>query len=324
MKRNIWSHGLLVLVLLILIVRPCLGAEDPAKFPSKPITMIIPTVGGSSDITGRKLADLATKILGQPVVVENKAGGGSVIGTTVVANAAPDGYTIGKASFGPLVYVPHMSSVPYKTKEDFSWIMQYADTTMVFCVRADSPWKTFKEFVEDARRNPGKLSFSSPGLYGGQHIFLLEVFSIEQVKLNYIPVTGGAEAATQLLGGHIDAVLTSETIPHVRAGKLRALAVQTENRHEQFPDLPTFKELGYTRDPVIWFGLFAPKGLHPVVVKKLQDTFKMAYDDPSFKELCYKLDLVPVYRDSESFKAVVHRDFDINAQLLKQFGAPRK
>jgi tripartite-type tricarboxylate transporter receptor subunit TctC len=276
--------------------------------------------GGNTDLSARKLAELASKILGQPIVVDNKPGGGGVIGAAAVAKAAPDGYTIGTNSVANLIYAPHLRPVPYKTREDFTYIMQYTEFTCIFAVRSDSPWKTLKEFIEEARRNPGKMSYTTPGATTAQHIFVEQVASMEKLKLNHVPVGGGAELVALLLGGHVDAGLTGELIPHVQAGKLRGLAVQGERRLPQLPDIPTFYELGFKLASLSWRGLYAPKGLDPQILKKLYDAFKRAHEDASFKELCITLYLAPISMDPESFKATVLRDFDDQGRILKDLG----
>lgn len=316
-----WKAFLYAMAFFTVVSSPCKGAEDPTKFPSRPITMIIQFgPGGNTDLSARKLADLASKILGQPIVIENKPGGGGVIGATAVAKAVPDGYTIGTNSVANLIYAPHLRSVPYKTKEDFTYIMQYTEFTCIFAVRSDSPWKTFKEFMEETRKNPGKLSYTTPGPTTAQHIFVEQVSSMEKVKLNHVPVGGGAELVSLLLGGHVDAGLTGELIPHVQAGKLRGLAVQGEKRFPQLPDIPTFYELGYKLASLSWRGLYAPKGLDAHIFKKLYDAFKKAHEDPSFRELCASLFLTPILMDPESFKATVFKDFDDQGRILKELG----
>lgn len=319
--RNFWKFITWGMTFFVLIVRPCVGAEDPAKYPSRPITLVVTfAAGGLGDLTGRRLADLASKVLGQPVVVVNKVGGAGVIGVTAVAKADPDGYTIGIISYSAPVIVPHLRSVPYNTKEDFTWIMQYADMTQIFCVQTESRWKTFRELIEEARKNPGKLNYATAGPLGGQHIFLEYVFSLEKVKLNHVPVGGAAEVITKLMGGHIDAGISSDMAPHMRSGRFRALALQGEKRLEPFPDIPTFYELGYKVDAPLWIGICGPKGLDPRIVKKLADAFKKAYEEAAFKELCATLVMTPIYRDSESFKTIVLRDFDSQGKILKELG----
>jgi tripartite-type tricarboxylate transporter receptor subunit TctC len=316
-----WNVLLWGMIFCSSLVSFCFGGEDPAKFPTKPITMIVHySPGGSTDLTGRKLADLASKVLGQPIIVENKSGGGGVIGTTAVSKAAPDGYTVGTVTYGPTVFAPHLRSVPYETKKDFTYILQYSSTTLMFAVRADSPWKTFEDFIAEARKNPGKLNYSTPGPMTGQNIFMEQVFSAAKVKVNHVPGKGGTEATLLVLGGHTEAVFTSEVIPHVEAGKLRALAILLEQRHKRFPDVPTFLELGYKIEPITWMGLYGPKGIDSRILKKLYGAFKKAQQDPSFHELCATLNLTPVLRDPKSFKAKVFADFDANKKALKEFG----
>jgi len=308
-------------ILFSLSVQPCFGAEDPTQFPSKPITMIVPwTAGGVVDLSGRELAGLAGKVLGQPVVVENKPGGGAVIGTNATAKANPDGYTIGAFSDSPAVTVPHLRAVPYNPITDFTFIMQYCTTTQIFCVKADSPWKTFKDFVTEARKKPAKLNYTSPGPFTGQHIFMEQLFLAEKVKLNHIPVGGGKEATIQLLGGHVDGALTPDFIPHIKTGKVRGLLTQSEKRIEWVPDILTFGDLGYNVQSVSWVGLCAPKGLHPAILKKLSDAFQKAYEGSSFRALMASLYLPLVYKDSEAFQKMVIRDFEDRGRVLKELG----
>jgi tripartite-type tricarboxylate transporter receptor subunit TctC len=311
----------LAMVLSLLLVTSGVAAEDPASFPTKPITMYIQwAAGGTTDLSGRKLADLAGKILGQPVVVENKVGGGGVIGTNAVAKAVPDGYTMGTFSNSPSVTVPHLRPVPYNVQTDFTYIMEYGEYAMIFCVLANSPWKTFKDFVEEARKKPGKMNYATPAPSGGQHIFMEQVFALEKVKLNHIPVTGGIEATRQLLGGHLDGAMTPDFITYIKAGQVRGLGSQTGKRVEWVPDISTFEEQGYKVQSINWMGLAGPKGIHPAILKKLSDAFKKAYEDPSFKALMASLYLPVVYADSESFREMVFKDFDYQGKVLKELG----
>jgi len=309
-----------LMVLFVLLVNPCAGAEDPAKFPSKPITMIIQWgAGGVADTSGRKLADLASKVLGQPIVVENKPGGGGVTGMSILARAEPDGYTIGTVTNSPAVIVPHLREVPYNPKEDFTWIMQYCEFDHIFCVQADSPWRTFKEFIEEARKNPGKLKFAAHGVLCAQHIAMEYIFLQEKVKVSFVPVGGGAEADRLLLGGHVDAVDSASLFPHLKSGRIRGLmAVLSEKRIADFPDVPTHREAGYKIDFPNWGGLYAPKGLHPLILKKLFEAFKKAQEDHSFRELLATRYISPVFKDPESFKTKVFEDFDTTGKALKQ------
>ena len=246
------------------MLHPGVASEDPAKLSSKPITLVVQfAAGGVADLTGRKLADSASKILGQPVIVVGKVGGGGVIGATAVAKAGPDGYTIGVVSWSAPVIIPHQRSVPYNTKEDFTWIMQYADLSQILCVQRESRWKTMKDLIEEARKNPGKPNYATPSPLGGPHILTEQVFAMEKVKLNHVPVGGGVEVVTKLLGGHIDAGIAAETPAQVKAGRFRGLAVQGGKPMGQFSDIPAFFEVGYKAEALVWIGLCAPKGVDP-------------------------------------------------------------
>lgn len=322
-RNNLPIWGLLVCGIIIwnLWIPPCWSAEDPDKFPSKPITMIIHfAVGGSSDLTGRKLADSASKLLGQPIVPENKVGGAGVIAISAISKANPDGYTIGTFSYSASVIAPHLRTVPYNVKQDFTYIMQYAEYPQAFCVLANARWNTIKEFIEEARKNPNKLTYATAGAKSGQHILMEQVALAENVKITHVPTHGGSEVVTQQLGGHIDGSLAAELAPHVLSGKVRALAVAGEKRLESMPNVPTFSELGYKLESPLWLGISAPKGLDPRIIRKLHDAFKKAYEDPSFKELCVTLVMTPIYRGPEAFKEMVTKDYDGQARILKQLG----
>jgi tripartite-type tricarboxylate transporter receptor subunit TctC len=326
MKRPQWRHAANLMIPL------CLGfglaltshgnaAEDPGKFPSKPITLIINFAPGSvTDLTGRKLADLAGKVLGQPIVAENKLGGAGVMGLASVAKAAPDGYTLGTVTYSQTVIVPHLRSVPYDVKKDFSWIMDYVEMGQTFCVLGDARWKTFKEFIEEARRKPGALTYATNGPRSGQHIVMEQIALAENVKLSHVPTAGGTEVVTQLLGGHVDAALAGAVGVHIRSGKVRPLAVAGQKRLEMIPNVPTFRELGYQIECPLWMGLLGPSGLDPLILRKIHDAFKKAYEDPSFKELLTSLVMTPDYHDPESFRNLVMTDFAAQKRILDRLG----
>jgi len=320
-STRIWKTFLCFTLFFLAAALPCLAAEDPAKFPSKPINMIINfNPGSSTDLTSRKLADLAGKILGKTIVPENRPGGAGVIGANDVAKAAPDGYTIGGGTSSATVVSPHFQKVPYNTKEDFSWIMLHTEQTQPFAVLSSARWKNFKEFVEEARKNPDKLKAGTAGVGGAPHIIIEQVFAQEKVKITHVPTSGGSEVVSLTLGGHVDAAMAMALCPHVKSKKLRAIAIGSETRMEVAPDVPTFEEMGYKVEaPVQWVGVFAPKGIPPAIFKKLVDAFKKAAEDPSFKELLNTLVLAPMYKDPESARQLINRDFDIMARLAKTF-----
>jgi tripartite-type tricarboxylate transporter receptor subunit TctC len=318
MKEHAWKYLLCATVLFVLVVSPCLAAEDPAKFPSKPITMIITFgVGGDLDLTNRMIVELGSKYLGQKIVCENKPGGGGGLASTMLAKAAPDGYTIGTASYGPIVFRPIIWGADYKPKEDFTFLTGYGEFQHGFVVQAESPYKTFKDFVEEARKNPGYMTYTTPGHLTGQHVFMEQVFAQEKVKVTHVPVKGGQEPNIMLLGGHIDGALDSDVLSSVLDGKMRLLASQSFKRNPLFPDVPTFYELGYNYEPVLWLGILGPKGMDPRIVKKFEDAFRKAFEDPAYKKLAKDLRVSEVYRNSKEFTEKINRDIDFQTKALQ-------
>jgi tripartite-type tricarboxylate transporter receptor subunit TctC len=320
MKLKInWKVILCIMVVVVTFVSPCIGAEDPEKFPSKPIEYVVVwSPGGNTDLSTRKLCDLAGPLLGQKIVVVNKAGGGGSIGTAVLAKADPDGYTIGSGSISPLIFGSQLRKVPYHPKKDFAYIANYLEATAYLGVLPDAPWKTFKDFVEDAKRNPGKLTYSTAGPTTVYYFCMETILSMAGVKVSHVPGKGGQDAVMLGLGGHTTAVFAPELIPQIRAGKIRPLAVLANKRRKEFPSVPTFSELGYAGAMYIWSGIAAPKGLDPRIHKKLYDAFEKAFNDPSFQEFMDKLGLGAVWMDSLSFEATIFRDYDRVAEILKR------
>jgi tripartite-type tricarboxylate transporter receptor subunit TctC len=301
-------------------IQPCIGAEDPRHFPSKPITIVVPyAAGGASDVVARKLAELATKYLNQSVVVEVKAGGAGVIGTTAVAKSNSDGYTLLLASDSPLNYVPHQRSVPYDPREDFTYIIEVAEFSMPFCVRTDSKFKNFKEFVEEERKNPGKMTYQSQGPKSAGHIQMEFVFSQEKVKIKHIPGAGVAEVVTQLLGGHVNGGIAAGLGAQIKTGTIRPLAVAGGQKNKNYPDAPTFYDLGFKHGAPFGarFGIIGPKGLHPEITKKLHDAFKKAYEDESYVAVMNNLLDTPVYRDSEAYRQISLQDYEQVGKIFR-------
>jgi len=308
---------------VFLIPKPGLAAEDPAKFPSKPITLIVPYgAGGTSDTVARKLAELVSNDLGQPVVVENKAGGAGVIGSTAVANAEPDGYTLLITSCSPCLYVPQQRPVSYDSKKDFTYIAQVADFAFAFAVREDSAIKSFKDFISEARKNSGKLTYQSQGPKSAGHVQMEYIFSIENVKVRHVPGKGAAEVITQLLGGHVDGGITAGLWPQMKAGKLRGLAIAGEQRNSSFPDIPTFNELGYEKGIPYGcaVGILGPAGMNPQVTKKLDNALKKAVFDPTYKELLSTMMEMQSYKSSDQYKEASLKSYDAIGVALNDLG----
>ncbi|MBI3369072.1 MAG: tripartite tricarboxylate transporter substrate binding protein, partial [Burkholderiales bacterium] len=260
-------------------------------FPSRPITLIVPwPPGGSTDRHLRTLAEIAGKHLGQNVIIQNAPGGGGTTGPGNMAlNAKPDGYTIAQFPMG-MLRVPHMQKMPWNPLTDFSFIIGVSGYTFGFVVRSDSPYKTFTEYVEAARKAPGKIDYGNTGAGTSPHLLLEELAANAKVEFNNIPFKGNADLMQALLGGHVMAASdASGWDKFVDGGQMRLLVTFGDKRTKRWPQVPTAKELGYNVIGNSPYGLVGPKGMDPAVMKVLHDAFKKAMDDPRHLELLDQL-----------------------------------
>jgi tripartite-type tricarboxylate transporter receptor subunit TctC len=242
--------------------------------------------GGSTDRHHRALAEIASKHLGQPIVVRTQPGGGGTNGPGNMAlNAKPDGYTIAQYPMG-MLRIPHMQKTAWHPINDFSFIIGVTGYTFGFVVRADSPYKTFNDYIEAARKEPGKINYGSTGTGTSPHLLMEEVADVAKVQLNHVPFKGNADQMQALLGGHVMAASDATGWDKfVDAGQMRLLVTFGEQRTKRWPNVPTAKDLGYNVVANSPYGLVGPKGMDPAVVKTLHDAFKKAMDDPKHLEL---------------------------------------
>ena len=291
------------------------------KYPTKPINFIIGYPGGgTTDVCARPLVMSAGKILGQHIVVINKPGGGSAVAMAALKMEKPDGYTIGILPSGA-VLSQHMRKVPYDSARDFTPIMQYAVYLYGLVVKADSPWKTFKEFIDYAKANPGKIRYGTAGAGTPQHLVMEWLAIKENIKWTHIPFQGGGPAIAALLGGHVEAASqTTEWKKHVETGTLRLLAVYGEKRMTDFPNAPTLLELGYDITAPSLICVVGPKGFSPQIVATLHGSFKKAMEDPDFVRVSRQVDQPPMYRGPEDLgKHLVKMNEEVGA-LIKRLG----
>ena len=317
------SSGALAASFLAPSVLQAQGAKD---FPTKPITLIMPWPAGSGvDLWHRAMADAAGKLLGQPVVVDNRVGGSGTSGPAGMAAAAkPDGYTIAQIPV-TLFRLPHMQKAPYDPMKDFTWILHTSGYTFGVVVRADSSFKTFKDVIEFARANPGKFTYATPGAGTSLHIGMEQIAQKAGVKFTHVPFKGGPEGWAALEGGHVmaDADATGWA-PLVDAGKFRLLCIWTEKRNPRWPDVPTLNELGFGLILDSPFGLAGPKGMDPAVVKKLHDAFKAALDDPKVAELMAKYDYPKRYMNTADYARFAKQQYDEQREVVDQLGLAKK
>jgi tripartite-type tricarboxylate transporter receptor subunit TctC len=312
------------LVLLAVLASPAL-AED--TFPSRPITVVNPyPPGGQADLSGRPLASALEKVLKQPVVLANKVGAAGAVGMQSVAVAKPDGYTL-------LVTVPSLSTLPEVdklfgrtpvfTRDQFTPIARISADPCAITVNGDRPWKTMKDLVEDAKKRPGEITFASAGIYGATHVPVeMMLAAAGGLKMRHLPTAGGGPATTAVLGGHAD--LLCGTIgplaPHIKAGKVRALAVTSPARHASLPDVPTLKEQGLDVDYHIWIGLFAPKATPAPILKVLRDAVRHSTEDPTFRTALEKVQAPLAYQDADEFQKWWDADAARLAEVIKRIG----
>jgi tripartite-type tricarboxylate transporter receptor subunit TctC len=308
-------------IFAILFVLSLIGALPihAADFPTKEVQIIIPwAAGGATDLIFRALAATTGKYFGKAVVVVNRPGGGGAVGYTEAAQAKPDGYTLVSA-VTPLTILPHQVTTAF-TYKNFDAIINVVSDPSMFLVRSDAPWKSLKEFLDYAKKNPDMITVGNSGAGGGVHLVALAFERAAGVKFNHIPFSGGGPSVTALLGGHINAVSVSppEGIEHVKAGKLKIIALFAEKRFEMFPDVPTVKEQGIDFLMGMWRGLVAPKGTPPDAIKKLHDAFKQGMDDPVFKKNAKDMAVNLSYLGPEAFEKLLAHDHEFFGKLIKE------
>lgn len=321
MKKRIWAAIATALGLLA-------GAGASAAYPEKPIQLIVPYgAGGSTDLLARAVAQVAPKYFPQPVVVVNKGGGGGIPGRVEVVRAKPDGYTLlfGWGSGEDLV-VPHQRKLPYDLFTDFETVCRLSIHSIALAVPASSPYKSLGDLVKAAKgKEYVTASVSTKG--ASVDITFLLFGKAAGIKVNTIPGAGGADAITKLVGGHVDfgGGHPSEILPHMKANRLRALAVALENRDGSIPDVPTFKEQGFdvvTAGSVK--GVAAPKGTPKEVIAYLEKKFQEVANDPEFKKIMGDLGQPVDYMNAADYKVWFRKSYDQFGSLYKTLGIETK
>jgi tripartite-type tricarboxylate transporter receptor subunit TctC len=300
------------LAALLFAMAPLASAQD--AYPSKPVTMVVPfPPGGVADIVGRPLAAAMQKLLRQPVVVINRTGAGGAVGMAAVAKAPPDGYTILMALSSISIF-PVSDRINGKQPQyelgDFAPIALVTADPTVLVVRADSPYRTLKDFVDAAKAHPGRINYSSSGVYGTLHV-AMEIFAnAAGIKLFHVPYQGGGPALTALLGGQVQASAQgpAAAIGQIKGGKMRALASWSTERLKLLPDIPTLKELGYDAEFYIWSGVFAPASTPLPVTDKLREALREAANSPEFRSAMEKVETPVAYLDAPEFQKYWERD----------------
>lgn len=271
-------------------------------FPAKPIKLVIAfPAGGPTDITMRQLAENASKILGQAVIVENKPGAGGTLPAQALQAAPADGYTVGQIPLG-VFRLGYTTKINWDPIKDISYVINVTGYAFGIVVPADSPIKNWADYVAYAKANPGKLSYGSTGTLTSPHLTTELIAQRAGIELQHIPYKGSADLMLALQSGQLMSGADSTGFaPQVEAGKLRVLNTWGEKRLAKFPDAPTLKELGIDIVQNSPFGIGAPKGTPPEVVKKLHDAFKQAMEEPSYVAALGKYDMLPDYKSSAQY-----------------------
>jgi tripartite-type tricarboxylate transporter receptor subunit TctC len=281
------------------------------SFPSRPVTLIVPwPAGGSTDQVMRALATATEKYLGQPIIVENKAGAGGTLGANALVTAKPDGYTLTQLPI-TIFRMPHTTSVGFDPLTDFTYVIGISGYTFGVVVRSEAPWKTWKELVDHAKANPGKLNYGTPGANTSLHVTMEDIAYRYGVKWTHVPFRGNADNMQALLGGHVDiAADATGWGPLVDSGKFRLLVTWGAQRTKRWSSVPTLKELGYDIVSVSPYGIGAPKGMDPQVVKVLHDAFKKGMEDPIHMQAMEKYDQDLLYMSGEDYAKFARKAFE--------------
>jgi tripartite-type tricarboxylate transporter receptor subunit TctC len=323
MHAMAWRCNVL-LGLLMLAAATLVAAQE--VYPAKPIALVVPfPPGGVADIVARPVADAMSRNLAVPVVVENKAGAGGGIGMGFAAKAKPDGYTL-LLALSSISILPEADKVtgraPMYQLNQFTPIARFTADPTVLVVRADSPWSNVAEFVADARRRPGAITYGSSGNYGTMHV-PMEMFAASAgIKLLHIPYTGAGPAVVALLGGNVDALASgpSTVIQHVKAGKLRVLASWGDKRLASLPEVPTLTESGYAAVFFQWAALFAPAGTPEPLIARLRDAARVAAADPRFVAAMATVETPIQYLDAPELQRFWEADAKQLAEAVRRVG----
>ena len=311
-KHSKWM-GILIFVAFIMVMGWAFSESwaAEAKYPNRVIQLVIPFPPGPADILYRVFTERFPEYLGQPATIVYKPGAAGAIGTVFVAKAKPDGYTLIAGASSPLIYGPLAKEGLDYTLNDFVPICRLCKIPMMILVKTDSPWKTLKDIVEEAKKFPGKLTYASTGVFSNSHVAMERFFQSAGISMTHVPTAGTAPVVTALLGGHVDiGISTPGTItPHTKSGTLRPIAVFEKERIKEFPDVPTFSEWGY---PVVCYSLYAimaPKGTPEEVVKTIYTACKRIVEDhknsiqDQLAKLSLSLDFLPPEELANDLKA---------------------
>jgi tripartite-type tricarboxylate transporter receptor subunit TctC len=312
--------GFSVIAIMLAVSIPSVAAAE--NFPTRPIRIIVPFgAGGSNDITTRALAKATEPHLGRAILIENVTGGGGLVGANAIVAAQPEGYTIG-TTVPSMLMAPYLKKATYDASKDFTYIIGVMGFAYGVVVRKDAPWKTFEEFLADARANPGKISYGTPGVATFQQLTMERIAKQQGITWVSVPFRGDPDAINSLLGGNIHAVATTTSwAPYVDSGDLRLLVTWGADRIKSWPSVPTLKESGVDIVVSAPYGLAGPKGMDPKVVKILHDAFRKGMVDPAFTATLARLNEDILYLCTDAYKDLVLERIVEWKKMIEELGA---
>jgi tripartite-type tricarboxylate transporter receptor subunit TctC len=297
-----------------------LGSATAQEWPSKPLRMVIPyPPGGPSDVSTRIVMDRAAQSLGQPIVFDNKAGASGMIGAEFVKNQPVDNHTFLTTTTAMVCITRHLQPIPFSPEKDFLTVSRMCTSWGIFAIHPSVPARTVAEFVAYAKANPGKLNFASSGLATITHLFG-EMLQLEAgIKMTHVPYRGSAPATNALVAGEVQAQFDQTCLPHVKAGKLIGLAMLSNVRHPDFPDIPTLREQGYRKEEGdSWFGILAPAGTSPAVVTRLDKAIGDAVRSPDIVEKLHLGGCYVTYLNPTDFRARIGTETAMFGNIIQK------
>ena len=317
MKRIIFS--ILGLALTTMLCMSALASD----YPKKPIKLIINfSAGGTTDIAARLMASKATEALNQALICMNKKGAGGTLGVSEVARAKNDGYTVGTCNMPAVAIIPQIRKVPYKPFDDLIQVCAVMPYEYALLVRGDAPWNTWEEFTSYVKKNPGKVTYGSVGAGTTNHLVTARIGKELDLDWKHVPFQGGVKATAALLGGHVDVInnTMASVVSSIRAGKIKALLVTSEDRFSATPDVPTMKEKGFKFSQISYMSIVAPAGIPEEARMMISDAFKVAAADKGVLKSTGKLDLHPKFMDGKEYQALLENLSKEWGGLLKDLG----
>jgi tripartite-type tricarboxylate transporter receptor subunit TctC len=317
MKRIIFS--ILGMALTTMLCTSALASD----YPKKPIKLIINfSAGGTTDTAARLMASKATEVLNQALICMNKKGAGGTLGVSEVARAKNDGYTVGTCNMPAVAIIPQIRKVPYKPFDDLIQVCAVMPYEYALLVRGDAPWNTWEEFTAYVKKNPGKVTYGSVGAGTTNHLATARIGKELGFDWKHVPFQGGVKSTAALLGGHVDMInnTMASVVSSIRAGKIKALLVTSEDRFSATPDVPTMKEKGFTFSQISYMSIVAPAGIPEEARMMISNAFKVAAADKGVLKSTGKLDLHPKFMDGKEYQTLLENLSKEWGGLLKDLG----